>query len=116
MNEKDGQAGGMRYKHDLGKVSVVIDTAMDFADGSSKRWVEVVFQWMRDNKWIPSFKELFFIIFAICHCEDLKYPDGQGRFMVRDFLKGCCEVLRPDQTAQDRWDELSDKFKLEERQ
>jgi hypothetical protein len=39
---------------------------------------------------IPSFEDLYRIIQAICDCEDEKYPNGQGRIMVQDFLWDAC--------------------------
>jgi hypothetical protein len=40
---------------------------------------------------IPSFEDIFRIVRAICDCEDVKYPNGQGRNMVQDFLWDSCE-------------------------
>jgi len=74
-----------------------------------KHWVKVT---LHSVEWVPSFEDLFRIIHAICYCEDLKYPNGQGRFMVRDFLKDCCELLRPGETLEARWKTLYEKYKL----
>jgi len=66
----------------------------------NKLWVLVRFK--TADEWIPSFEDLFRIIRAICHCEDVKYPYGKGREMVRELLDKCCdwdadwEVLRAE--------------------
>ena len=50
-----------------------------------KRWAKVEMQYSRD--WFPSFADLWRMIQAISHCEDLKYPNGKGRKMVEEFVR-----------------------------
>jgi len=78
-----------------------------------KSWVLVRFT--GGQEWVPSFEDLYMVITAICACEDEKYPNGRGRFFVRDFFKECCEVLRPGQSTQERWQELWGKYQFKER-
>ena len=91
------------------KMTVV---AKQFDQYGGKRWIKV---WFNSKEWVPSLEDLFRIIQAIGYCEDLKYPDGKGRFMIRDFLKDCCEVLKPGQTLEERWQELFEKYRFIER-
>jgi len=55
-----------------------------------KNWVRVTL--LRSKSFFPSFEDLYRIINAICECEDKKYPNGQGRKMVANFLRDCCNV------------------------
>ncbi len=52
-----------------------------------KRWVKVKLK--HSKEFYPSFEDLHRIIQAICYCEDEKYPNGEGRDMVQDFLWDC---------------------------
>ena len=76
-----------------------------------KLWVKVFFT-EAITSWTPSFEDLFRVIRLICYCEDEKYPHGKGRFKVREFLRDCCELLKPGQTAEDRWLELAAKYDI----
>lgn len=84
----------------------------NFDRSGGKHWVMVR---LPGRDWVPSFHDLFEIIFGICFCEDKKYSrvHQQGRFKVRNFLKDCCEVCRPGQTPEERWEELKAKYKLD---
>lgn len=88
--------------------------AKPFDKYGGKHWVLVSFNGS-GAEWIPSFEDLFRIIQAICFCEDEKYPNGRGRFMVRDFMHDACEQLKPGERLADRWEELRDKYQLFER-
>ena len=79
-----------------------------FTDGSSKIWerVEVL---TRDASFLPSFEDLYRIIRPICQLEDDKYPNGEGRDMVRRFLAACC---RREPTT---YPELEAEFELPHR-
>ena len=72
-------------------------------DYGDKRWVWVDFRGR--TEWVPSFEDVFRIVQAICHCEDEKYPTGEGRGMVRRFLVDCCE-------REAEWPELAAKYKV----
>jgi hypothetical protein len=87
-------------------------TVKKMPEYGGKLWAYVDF-YHRDNSWIPSFEDLFRIVQALCYCEDNKYPNGRGRFMVRDFLKDCCEVLGPNETQSQRWIWLCQKYGLD---
>ena len=73
-------------------------------------WVGMPRKWTRNGlcSWVPSFEDLFRIIQAICFCEDLKYPNGKGREMVREFLNDCVRKGA-------KWDYLRHKFQLPDR-
>ena len=74
-----------------------------------KRWVWVKL-WDNDAcTWIPSFEDLFRIIQAVCHCEDEKYPRGEGRGMVRRILHDCCE-------SDASWELLKQKYQIPTRE
>jgi hypothetical protein len=81
------------------KLAVIMEP---FDAYGGKMWVRVKLL-QNDNCFIPSFEDLFRIITAICECEDLKYPGGRGRFMVRDFLKACCEERADWETIRRRY-------------
>jgi len=98
--EMDGLIGGM--KSEL-KMKVVAKKMPDY-DG--KRWVWVDFRGR--TEWIPSFEDLFRVVQAICYCEDEKYPQGEGRGMVRRFLIDSCGL------GMD-WPELKAKYNIPER-
>lgn len=80
----------------------------------NKRWAEVRFNY-GDNRWIPSFQDLFRIIQAICHCEDEKYPNGKGRQMVREFLWDACEAPDHEHTLNELWMGLQAEYKIPDR-
>jgi hypothetical protein len=106
MSERDGQAGAMKSKDGF-------DVRLQpFDQYGGKVWVKV---FVGQDAWVPSFKDVFFLLQALCHCEDLKYPEGRGRFFVRDFVRDCCEERSPDQSLEDRWQELEVKFKFKAR-
>lgn len=77
-----------------------------FPQWSGKRWVKVTLK--RGHAFVPSFEDLWRIINAICYCEDQKYPYGQGRNMVRQFLERCC-----DKTVG--WEQLREEFSIPDR-
>ena len=77
-----------------------------FSKYGGKTWIRVKFG--NDADWIPSFKDLFEIVQAICECEDEKYPNRRGRAMVAQFVWEAC---RPDQD----WEKLRDQFKIPNR-
>jgi hypothetical protein len=79
-----GRPGAMRSEQ---KLDVIIEP-MKFGD-KSKMWVRV--RHKNGFQFIPSFEDLYRIIQAICECEDSKYPNGQGRAKVQDFLWDSCE-------------------------
>lgn len=78
--------------------------AKPFDKYGGKYWVLVKFLYGRTS-WIPAFHDLFRIVQAICFCEDLKYPQGQGRKMVADFLRDCCEPGA-------LWEDLQAKYQI----
>mgnify|MGYP001180949730 FL=1 len=49
-----------------------------------KKWARV--ELVKGSTFYPSFEDLHRMIQAICHCEDLKYPNQKGRAMVAEFL------------------------------
>jgi hypothetical protein len=49
-----------------------------------KEWVYVEFN--GEGEWVISFLELLEIVRRIGECEDEKYPFGEGRMMLADFL------------------------------
>lgn len=104
FHEVAGKAGEMSYKEKGFDV-----WARRMPQFSNKLWVFVRF-WGNGNhaSWVPSFEDLFRIIQAICHCEDMKYPQGEGRGMVRRFLHDCCE-------KDADWEKLRTKYKIPER-
>ena len=106
MKETAGKAGVMKSED---KIKVKLQK-FDKYDG--KHWVKV---FLRSTEWVPSFADLFEIIQAICFCEDEKYPDGHGRFLVRDFLKDSCEMRKPEQTRPERLEDLRKKYKFIDR-
>lgn len=106
MSGPVGKVGEMKSTD---KMAVI---AKPFDKYGGKRWIKVIFQRL---EWVPSFEDMYRLVQAICFCEDLKYPNGKGRFMVRDFLKDCCEELRPGQKAEERWKELFAKYALIDR-
>ena len=105
----------MKYKYDLGKLSVTLDTEMSFADGDTKRWVSVEFP--DGTMWVPAFRDLFYLNQLIAWCEDMKYANGRGRgrFYMRDFLKDTVGQLRPGETLEEGWQELVDKYDIPQR-
>jgi len=103
----------MKYRYELGKLAVTLDTEMSFADGEQKRWVSVEFP--DGTVWVPAFRDYFYQLNLIGWCEDVKYPNGRGRFLVRDFLRDALEPLRPGQTLDDRWQELRARYEIPER-
>lgn len=103
--ERIGIVGGMRSKD---KLDIEVQRMPKY---DNKLWTIVRLR-NDDGEWIPSFEDLFRIVQAICHCEDEKYPNGKGRFMVRDLLRDCCEMLHPDQTMEGRWQELAQKYDI----
>lgn len=82
------RAGGPGAMNSKDKMQV---TVKPFSKWDGKNWVEVTFN-DSGAKWVPSFEDLFRIIQAICYCEDVKYPNGKGRFMVYEFLENCCKA------------------------
>jgi hypothetical protein len=104
--EKDGKVGEMRSEDKL----KVIQTK--FPQYDDKDWIKVVFTNQGDGVWVPSFEDLCEIIRGICKCEDIKYPTGQGRYMVLRFMQ---DVIFTNMTFR----ELAKKYKIpirEERQ
>lgn len=86
------------------KMSVV---AKPFDKYGGKHWVMVTFNKL---EWVPSFRDLFRIIQAICHCEDEKYPPpAKGRKMVAEFLAEC---VRRDAD----WNDIRDRFGIPDRE
>lgn len=88
-------------------------------DDGEKKWARVVFPsyW---KEWVPSFEDLFRIIQGICYCEDVRYPNGRGREMVRDFLNDAVDIcgegiLATPQELQARWDHLKSKYEIPDR-
>jgi len=78
------------------KMAITATTNLPFQKGAyknGKRWVRVKFH-SSGQEWIPSFEDLHRVIQAISHCEQEKYPNGQGRDMVAQFLYEC--VYNPD--------------------
>ena len=49
-----------------------------------KDWVTVTFEC--GVQWMPALKDMGKIMFEIGICEDLKYPDGEGRNMPKRFI------------------------------
>lgn len=74
-----------------------------------KVWVRVG---VNGNEFFPSFRQLYDIIQGICYCEDMKYPSGKGRQMVREILLDCCELVA-DREAY--WKELQQKYQIPEK-
>lgn len=56
-------------------------------DGEVKKWVKVRLK--RSRTFLPSFEDLHRIIQAISYCEDLKYPNGEGRDKASKFMADC---------------------------
>lgn len=100
IREKAGLAGGTKSLNE--KFAVLVK----FLAKYNKRWVEVKV-WGKTT-WIPSFHDLFRVIRAICYCEDLKYPKGEGRKMVARFLQDCCDPLA-------EWEELKKSYEIPDR-
>jgi len=67
-----------------------------------KDWVRVELH--NSRAFYPSFRDLHRIIIAICECEDKKYPMGEGRNMVANFLMDACYTAN--------FDELIKKYKI----
>ena len=86
-------------------------TAKKMPDYDDKLWVFVELLNGKTD-WVPSFEDLYRVIQAICFCEDRKYPKGQGRYMVRDFLNECCQPLKEGQTLDERWAELCYEYAI----
>ena len=103
----------MKYRYDLEKLSVILDTEMSFGNGEAKRWVSVEFP--NGTTWVPAFRDYFYQLQLIAWCEDVKYPNGRGRFLVRDFLRDSVEPLRPGETLEERWQALVDKYNIPQR-
>lgn len=99
------------------KIEVVLKP---FDQYGGKYWVKVRFK--DGGEWVPAFEDLYRIIRALCYCEDLKYPNGRGRFYVRDFLQDCCKALPPSENASNGiediepyWQELKEKYNFIDR-
>ena len=64
-------------------------------------WVEITF--MKSRVWRPALEELDAIIRAIGSCEDLKYPNGKGRFYLLDFLQEALWNETPFEVLQNKY-------------
>ena len=80
-------------------------TAKRIPEYDNKLWVHVALK--KSNSFIPSFMDIYRIIRAICHCEDEKYPNGEGAGMVKRFLIDTCDGID--------FDTLRTKYKIPER-
>ena len=69
------------------KLEVILKPMPEFG---GKTWVLVKHK-KTGFSFIPSFEDIYRIVQGICECEDEKYPNGQGREMVQDFLWDACE-------------------------
>lgn len=74
--------------------------------GLDKEWVTVTFA--DGTRWVPSFEDLFRVLVAIGECEDAKYPNGKGRWMIADFVAACL-------VKGTTWDAVRDRFKIPRR-
>jgi hypothetical protein len=78
-----------------------------FLDGH-KEWVTVIFHGT-GQRWVPSFEDLFRIVTALGTCEDRKYPDGEGRWMIGRFVAACLAAEDGD------WDQVRRQFQIPDR-
>lgn len=76
---------------------------MPFDRYGGKTWVKVNFA--HGGEWVPSFEDIYWIVRALCYCEDAKYPHGKGRVMVQEFLADCCN-------KDARWNDLAKKYNI----
>jgi len=73
-------------------------------DGApAKLWAKVTLR-KSGHFFYPSFEDLYRIIRAIGHCEDVKYPNGQGRDMVKKILA--------DSVYCSDWGVLADRYHI----
>lgn len=89
-----------------GKMDVV--ATLDHPLPSDKLWVRVTLK--NSRVFYPSFEDLFRIVQGICHCEDVKYPHGKGREMVREFLDATVSA------GKDDFPLLRERFHIPQRQ
>ena len=98
----DGQSGVTKKSNSQKKMDVLV-TKTSWNNG--KKWVKVNFKYSRT--FFPSFEDMHRIIQAICFCEDEKYPTGEGRKMVADFLYDAC--------FESNFSSLAELYKIPER-
>ena len=87
------------------KLRIDVETVA-FNGSAPKLWVKVTL--LKSGQFFyPSFEDLYRMIRAIAHCEDVKYPDGQGRDMVKRILV--------DSVYCSDWLYLADKYDIPDR-
>jgi len=52
---------------------------------AEKEWVRVVFD--NNEVWVPAFDDLGKITYLIGQCEDMKYPNGKGLELTKEFFE-----------------------------
>lgn len=105
----DGKHGAMKSKQvDIRLAEIASD------DGKSKLWCYVALRNGKDY-FLPSFKEVAYMIWMIMIAEQRKYPHGKGARMVADFLYEIAHSPPQDETEMDTmWERIStdSQFKL----
>ncbi len=81
--------------------------------GKDWMYVDVLRQ---DHKYLPSFRQWYFMLRALARCEELKYPNlpWPATNEIRKFLNACIDQAdNPD--AEGAWEALRAQYKLPDR-
>jgi len=81
--------------------------SIDVEPIGDKQWVKVIFE--GHQTWIPKIQDVVEIIRGICHCEDIKYPDGKGGRMLLELL---LELYDHGVLQDPSWPELESMYEL----